>query len=182
MSNTINTTIKFPNVILANAHLLADELDTNRSQVIIKGTEWITAFDAQAINSIPKIAGEVQLGEAEFIRCAVLRMIAEHNAQLETYGSIKPETLLDYAKGDPGEVYQYFRQRFVEQYEKEILKTVIEDEANDMCDIMSDIQKRIAIKFHYGRSWLESEEYAGEQRRQAELERLMAERDSGEKN
>lgn len=167
--STSTTSVKFPINLLGKIYLLAEDLITNKSQVIIRGAEWITEFDSSSLNSISEVSKEVQLSEAEFIKCAVLKMLAEHNAYKEVYESTMP-LVMNYIKGDCSVSYQYFMEHSLKNLENEVLKTIIKDEKYG--HELDDIQKRIAIKYRIGKTWLESEEYKREREIHAEIDRL----------
>lgn len=162
---TQSTGVRFPSEVLANTYLLADELGSNKSQVIISGTEWITSLDAGAIKRISEISKELDISESEFVKNAITKRMAEIDANLEVYGKAS----IGY-KGDPTSLYNRFKYDFVKSYEREILKTVVAAEKKG--EDLTELQRKIAIKYRYGNAWLNSEEYQEELRRQKEIEEL----------
>lgn len=150
----------------------ANELNMSLNQYVDLWLMIAGTLDAEAVNAISVMSKKLDVSRADFIALTALGWIARYDAQLETYGVLKLDTKLDFIKGDTKAVYLYLKERAVEEYEREILETVVTDEAHgiELCEV----QKRIAMKYRYGKTWLESKEYAEERRRQVELERIKA--------
>ena len=172
MSNTTTTTVKIPNEILAKAYLLADELKSNKSQVIIKGTEWVTGLDKETIRSITIAGKELQMSESEIIEMSFTKWTARYDAHFEIY----KRPLVDWIKADAKTQYIHYKNEAVIEYEKEVLQSIVDDQKNGIpLGDLNDVERRVVIKYRIEPFWSQSEEFKQEQEMKAAVERYRKE-------
>ncbi len=151
----------------------ASELDMSLTRYVDMWLMVAGTLDAEMVNAITAMSKKLDVSRAEFIKFTALKWIATHDAQLETYGKLKLDAKLDFIRGDTKTTYIVFKERAVKEYEREVLESVLKDETSGK--ELSGVQKRIAMKYRYGKTWLQSAECAEELGRRAELERIKAE-------
>lgn len=144
----------------------AEELGLNRSQFVTLALQMMVNFDLVFWQRIQKYSTELHIPEWMVIQNMLIERFGREAAKLEVWGRQHPHILDEFTSVRDqngvrtltgGELFDVIKKKYYQIETRKKIDSLLKKETHGIP--LKDEEKQFLKKRHYGKAWLESEEY-----------------------
>ena len=144
----------------------AEELGLNRSQFVTLALQMMVNFDLVFWQRVQKYSTELHIPEWMVIQNMLIERFGREAAKLEVWGRQHPHILDEFTSVRDqngvrtltgGELFDVIKKKYYQIETRKKIDSLLKKETHGIP--LKDEEKQFLKKRHYGKAWLESEEY-----------------------